>query len=447
MPRFATTAALLACIATTAAALAQQQVPVPPAHYAAQSSNSASQDPNRPQMPIIDVEFPGGEVLAFVQAVQKAAMASEAKTPVNVMVPAEAGMITLPAISLKRVSAETALETLRYAFGMQGQHQFETRNMTNNGDQGLTFAIQYSPGRSAAMATNQNMMMPPIQSEAYSLRELISAPMDLPQSDAALRMSDDAVLGALKLAAELEAGDSRVAPSQLLFHPDSQLLIARGTPDQHRLINSVLSQLSDTIQQRRHLYSDAAVRKRAAELQRLDLEAQVQAARAQFDRALTELRPAEAELQRIEQLVAAGSAGSGELERARANLEIARANASAAEANAVLAARRRELIEEGFAESTAGASPREQIMVIYDLRDLASYKRDFFDLVKTVIAPDGKMDVKPISGDTSGSIAVRASRAQHEILVAVFNTSRRLKTNEPKLPGITLDQLIQQSKE
>jgi hypothetical protein len=446
MRRFATLTALpcLTALAITAAAIAQQPNPAVPGRPTPSPQPAAASDPNRPPMPIIDVEFPGGPLSDFVRAIQAAAMESTAKTPINVIIPTEATDIRITAISLKRVSAETALESLRYAFGIQGTHQLEARNMTNSGDEGLTFAIQYAPGR--VFPQHQNAVpIQPVQSEAYSLRDLISAPSDMPQDDPTLRMSADSVLAALKLAAELEAADGRIAPTQLLFHPDTQLLIARGTPDQHRLISSVLAQLADTLEQRRGLAADDVASRRHAELQRIEMQAQMEAAKAQLDRAISEQRPAQAELERLEKLFATGSANASELERARAQLEVARANARAAESHAVMLQRRQAVLEGEFGGALLPSS--ERILAIYDLRDLNSFKGDFYQLVKQVIGKEGKMSVKPAGGDSTGTIEVLATRAQHEALVSIFNTARRLKANEPKLPGITLDQVLQKPKE
>lgn len=423
------------------ASLAQQPVP---AGRVPGGQQQPSREENRPPMPVIDVEFAGGPVREFIKAVQKASMEAAAKTPVNVMVPAEAAEVSLPAVSLKRVSAETALETLRYAFGMQGQHQFETRNMTNEGDEGLTFAVQYAPGRGSAQMQPMGPM-PQVLSEAYSLRDLIDTPEGLPADDQSLRMSPDAVLGALKIAAELEATDARVTPTQLLFHKDTQLMIARGTPDQQRLVINVLSQLRATMEQRRERFADAQSRERNTQLQRVELEAQIQHARAQLDRANSELGPAEEAVARLGQLVAAGSASKADLERAQANLDVARANARAAETNVMMHLRRQEILETGGVKGNAPAA--DLLVAIYDVRDLANFKGDFFSLVKQVIGREGKSEVHPTGGDTTGSLVVRATRERHELLVSIFNIARRLKTNEPNLPGQTLEQLIDKSKE
>lgn len=441
MRRLFTMAVPAALLLASGVCVAQQPVP---AGRLPGGQQQPSREENRPPMPIIDVEFVGGPVREFVKAVQKASMESAAKTPVNVMVPAEAAEVALPAVSLKRVSAETALETLRYAFGMQGQHQFETRNMTNEGDEGLTFAVQYAPGRGSAQMQPMGPM-PQVMSEAYSLRDLIDTPEGLAANDPGLRMSADAVLGALKLAAELEATDARVTPTQLLFHKDTQLLIARGTPDQQRLVMSVLQQLRATMEQRRERFADAQSRERSTQLQKVEVEAQIQHARAQLDRAISELGPAEAEVQRIGQLLAAGSASKTEQERAQANLDVARANARAAETNVMMHLRRQEILEAEGAQ--AGAAHGDLLVAIYDVRDLASFKGEFHRLVKQVIGREGSMEVRAGVGDPTGSLVVRAPRDRHELLVSIFNTARRLKTNEPKLPGQTLEQLIDKSKE
>ncbi|MBX3404460.1 MAG: hypothetical protein KF699_13700 [Phycisphaeraceae bacterium] len=412
-----------------------------------QPTRPTSRQEGRPPMPIIDVDFAGGTVREFVKAVQKAAMESAAKTPVNVMFPAEAADVRLEAISLRRVSAETALATLRFAFGMQGQHQFDTTNMTGDGDEGLTFALRYSTGRGGQQTAAQppfTSQVEAIIAQAHSLRDLITTPAGLPQSDPSLRMSPDTVLGALKVAAELEAADSRGAPAQLLFHPDTQLLIARGTGRQLQLIVDVLGQLHRTMEQRREALAQSETRARKAELQMVELEGLMGQAKAQLERATSELRPAQAEVSRLEQLVASGNASGTDLERARANVDIARANVRSADAHLVMLSKRREALERGLGDVQPSAV--EAVVAIYDLRDLANFKADFNAIVKQVIGDDGRMEVRPISGDTTGSLVVRAPRDRHEILVSIFNIARRLKTNEPKLPGQTLEQLIEKTR-
>jgi len=163
---------LIAALALSSAAIAQQPgVPTraqpEPTPTTPTSASAAAREGARPPMPIIDVEFAGGTLQEFVKAVQKAAIESAAKTPVNVMIPSEAANIAIPAISLKRVSADTALSTLQYAFGMQ---QLHARNMTNQGDEGLTFAIQHFPNRPSPQGPGSPLTsLVPVRSEAYSL--------------------------------------------------------------------------------------------------------------------------------------------------------------------------------------------------------------------------------------------------------------------------------------
>ena len=144
LPLFASVA--LSCVASAQSEPNQGLSAAQAAHAAVVRNQPAAPRPDfvRPPMPIIDVEFAGGSVQEFVSAIQKAATQSAAKTPVNVMVPSEAAEVPLPAVSLKRVSAETALQTLQYAFGNQGPFQLRSDNMTRDGDEGLTFALQFS---------------------------------------------------------------------------------------------------------------------------------------------------------------------------------------------------------------------------------------------------------------------------------------------------------------
>ena len=438
-PRFLTALPIAAALAVGSLAHAQEGgQPARP-----QNSDPVASAQPRPSMPVIDVDFKGGTVAQFVQAVQQAAMQAS-KTPVNIMVPAEAQQVELPPIQFRRVSAETALQSLQYAFGDRNQHTFAARNMTSSGDESLTFAIQYVVGRTPGVPQSA-FPMQPTMSQAYSLRDLITAPPNASQSDASLRMSADTVLGALKLAAELESGDKRVEPTQLLFHPDTQLVIARGTQDQLRLIENVIGQLSATLAQRRDVVANDDARRQHTELQQIELQAQIDAAKAQLDRALSEQRPAQVEVARLEKLVASGSASTSDLERARAQREVAQANARAAEAHLAMLERRREILSRGAGHTTVPDT--ERIVGLYDLRDLNSFKGDFYQLVKQVIGKEGTMSVKPAGGDSTGTIEVRTTRAQHEALVSIFNTARRLKSNEPKLPGITVDQVLQKDKE
>ncbi len=87
------------------------------------------------------------------------------------------------------------------------------------------------------------------------------------------------------------------------------------------------------------------------------------------------------------------------------------------------------------------------VLAVYDVRDLAAFKSDLNRLVRLVVGEAGSIDVRPASGDTTGSLVVRAPRDRHEILVSIFNTARRLKNNEPNLPGITLEQIIEKPRE
>ena len=52
------------------------------------------------------------------------------------------------------------------------------------------------------------------------------------------------------------------------------------------------------------------------------------------------------------------------------------------------------------------------------------------------------MKVQAASGDMTGTLVVRATPADHRVLVQALNLIRRAKANEPKLPGLDADELI-----
>jgi hypothetical protein len=392
--------------------------------------------------PILSVEFPGGTVKGFVEAVRQAARADR----VNVIVPKEAESVQIPAISLRDVTAYTALQSLEYAVIGDSGYQFKVARIGKTDESSATFAIQfYSRGMQQASSSAARL-----ETRVISIHDLISPPPGLP-NDPAMVTSPETLLNALKAASQLDV-DSSVPPPEIMFHKESELLIIRGTPEQLQTMQSVVGQLASSLDSRRTAGAAAADRERQSRLQKAELRAQIDLNHSQAAMAAAQLDQATADFNRLKQLVDAGQASVADLDNAKTHLAQARGmleQAATAERNlkekqAILEARAQ---AGGGPDGTGSPGSEMPVLVIYDYRDLQAFSEDLWAIIKAVIKlGGGTLDVnRDVQGP--GTLALRATPAEHAVIVKALNAMRRAKANEPKLPGLDAEDLIRKSQD
>lgn len=249
--------------------------------------------------PVVSVHFPGGTLEEYIGALQQAA----GDKPMNVVVPASAKKVELPAITLRNVSVFTALSAVRSAFEENSEHRFDVRPVGDPMD--LTYAVEYLRVERSAPATRGGQAAATRILEVYSIRDLIEPPASAggePQAKVEFESILSAVDAAMGMFDEKD-------PPKLLFHKETGLLLVSGTPYQTEVVGNLIRRIRDDLQRR--WAEERGARKQSAEQQR-----RVAIARTEVQIAQKELALAEEQLARIKQLAEQGMTPRDELSAA-----------------------------------------------------------------------------------------------------------------------------------
>lgn len=254
------------------------------------------------QGPIINLEFPGGTLREYIAAVQRAA----GQETVNVLVPAEAANLPLPPISMKQVSARTALEALRWAFPQRSPHVVRIVPVGGPGSVSPTFAVEYVP---TGIVSASGATPPPDRVDVLSIRDLIDP------ADGGAGLPVEALLTSVEAALALNGTDRK---PELRFHEASGLLIVRGTVDQIDIVRDLVDEIQADTKRRRVAARERAQREAEEQFhkRRLDIEIELQE---------RELRAAKEHAARMEQALRHGQASADMVQAAK--LEEARQEA------------------------------------------------------------------------------------------------------------------------
>lgn len=456
--RFPALAAALACAIAASPAAAQPTAPTP------RPPAAAVPEPD-PAAPLINVQFDGGTVAQYVDTVKAAC----SQSPINVILPAEAADIPLPAIKLINVSAATALDAIVFSQPASGDYQFEVESVGSRSPrESRTFAVRFASrakyNRTSPVAA-PIAPVPPRSSRVYSLRSLIEMPEDVSAPDPALVMQIDDILPALQAAAELEqraaGADNRDIPApEFMLHKDSKLLIVRATESQQSLVQAIIAELRETLAPRRRRAAEAADLARAATMEKVTIQAQLEQARIQVQRCLAEVDHARARLDRTRQLHDAGHVDDMELARASRDLDTAQSNARSADVLLHSVESRLEVLN---AQIAAGDTPGRRLAasfgppveVIYEIRDIQPFHRGLYDYLSLLLPAgwDGPEKYPPgglaptLNSFKGGTMQISATPDQHRLIVGYLNALRRAKSGEPDLPGLDADDLIQRARQ
>jgi len=187
----------------------------------AASDRSAGQDGQDAQL--ISLNFPGGTVLAYVNAVRKAA------GDFNVVIAPEAAEVQMPAVNVKQITVAAAIDLL----------------------DGRTLDL---PGRRVQLAAMQMPVYDTLERQTYQVLAKASGRPTVRAASvwtvAALLDADipaEAVLSAVETAIEVVASSTR---PDVRFHEDTALLIASGDHDQLQAIEHVLDSLNESVSHR-----------------------------------------------------------------------------------------------------------------------------------------------------------------------------------------------------
>lgn len=356
-----------------------------------------------PAAPVVSVNYAGGTVAAYVEALRKAAQPK----PVNVILSRSAAAETIAPISLQNVGLDTALMAIEPAAGVSSGtwriRRIDPRSPGVTGGQGTSpaFSIDFAEARAAPSAE-------PASVEVFSIASLVRMPgvvEDVPLLDAVIRQGEgrlslQAVLDAVRSA--LEIGEDRADKPELKYHEESSLLIVRGTAKQHRAVRQVIERLEMDRDRTTSRAAEAAKRQRALEIdaQRLRIDMQVQA---------QELHVRQQELAEALKLVEAGAAPTSH----RTTLEIVVAKSQARLQQLELELKRIELEMTGAA-GAAGAAERT-----YGVEGLASKMAAVYRLIEVMREADAS-DLPRYHHADGGALVLTATERQHKVFAAAI---------------------------
>lgn len=392
---------------------------------------SPDQDEGRLQSTLytlISVEFPGGTVTDYIEAVKKAA--KKAGIDVNVICPSEAREVPVSSITLKSVTLDTAMNALCASFSGSSDYGFDVAGVGKEANESPTFALRiavygrnphYQPGPGGKMMQVGGSDRSSI--DVLAVRDLIEPPPGTPVNDST-RVTKDTLMQAVNAAFSLQQ-DAK--PPEILFHAETGLLIVRGTTEQNNLAATVLNRIRDDLVQRRNQSAkgtDSAAsraRRRAGMMARLDVY------KAEYEEARTTL-------ERNTKLSIEGTIPAEALSKSR--LDVVRSEGKLKEALAEVEAAQAEARESGDGEpaTTSSASGAVLVRDVYEVYDLHVAPTDMAKLFLAMAGPNGSVsDVQ--SATESKKITVTAEESKHDNIKLLLTLMRLSNTESAKFPA------------
>ena len=198
--------------------------------------------------PRVSVQFPGGTLKDFVQAIRAVA------ADVNIVLPDRADKVPVPPITLRNALVMNALEAAAVVQD-RDEYQMQVKAFAAGREQAPVYAIRIEAPRStspvgpAGGASNTRVL---------SLRTITEAPPALP-ADPSLVMSAETVLTAVKAGLTVAS----LAPV-LKYHAESGLLFVQGPVTAGELVATILRQIESDVTARRNETQRALAQKAAS---------------------------------------------------------------------------------------------------------------------------------------------------------------------------------------
>lgn len=342
---------------------------------------------------VLSVDFKGGTVEEYLKALERSA---EGK-PVNVVVPEEAKVVPLPAITLRKVRLRSALEAIQAAFSMDSEHMFDVRPI---GDENTDMVYSLRYGRSSRSRQGAQPGRPSAERhlEVFSIRDLIDPPSGGAAGGSKVEYTE--ILAAIDGAMSL----SKEPAPEILFHKETGLLLVGGSPAQTAVISVLLARVHDDLVSR--WKEEAASRRNSASQARA-----LTIARTELQLAEREASLAEDRFLRSRKLADSGNIPVEQV--AEAELALARAMG--------LVERRRLEAAQVSEEMAANDGPGRTV-VVYDLADLQKRDPQVAAVVGRVADLAGARSEKA----TDSSVVINATEPQHAAIKALLESMRRL---------------------
>lgn len=265
--------------------------------------------------PLVDIDFQGGTLSAFVEVIRAAL--DDQQPGVNFMLRQGAGEIPIPAVTLRRVSPESALRAACPA-------EF-ARVSTIEGGGSDIIVVDLLGGNALGELDRRQSQVEQRRQQGLERTSGPTPGMSLPGGSRATEASaesliqiysvKDIVTGGTQLGAVMDAVKTTLAVQreepqpELLYHEESGVLIVRGSRSQHIVVHELLATLRDDSRSRQAEASEAL--KRAAMAQDRTREVQTRVETMQLDLDLQR-----AKLARLQKLVEEGLATEDDINAA-----------------------------------------------------------------------------------------------------------------------------------
>ncbi len=185
-------------------------------------------------MPLYSVKFNGGSVGDYLEAIR----AGSEGSPLNVTCSEEVLNKLIGSVTLEKVNLHTALNAVAAA-STDPNVSFQAQAL----DYGLPRDTGALPAYSLVMSKSSSAQRKNSEVKTFSLREYVGEA----KGDAAVKRATSLISA---VEAALGSDESAAQRWVVKFHPDSNLLIVRGNPDDIAVANQVVTQLvSETVNQ------------------------------------------------------------------------------------------------------------------------------------------------------------------------------------------------------
>jgi hypothetical protein len=364
---------------------------------------------------------------------------------VIVVVPSEAASAQLPAIDLTAVTVATALESIQWVFQSSRDIQARVSDFGNPDEQSLSFALEIAR---SWMTTSQGPIFPgasiapdnSVSLETYSIRDLTES---LGNGNAA--QGAERVIAAIDAAFSLD--NSGQEPAKIVLHPDTSLLIMRGTRDQIEIAGDVIGRLSSDAQRAREKQDEEDRMMTALDDLAFQSQSSLQSLIDRRDMVRERLDGAQKALDRIEELAKAGHAGEGELITHRDAVRVMRSELQEIGLEITETERELDRIEASRASiidkyTQASATSEVSLQVTYKLNELQPYSADLAAAIAAVAGSSARVS-GPVAVDVgSGTIVVDAPERGQRAAIALINLARKLKAGDPNLPTMSVEEML-----
>ncbi len=369
--------------------LAMTSLPAPDAQPGA-APTTRSADPQS----TFDLNFGGGTVGQYLDSLAGV-------TTVNIVATEEVRALPMPAVRLRGVSAWASVELVESMFIDPSTGAVQMRSVSEEDSAPIYVLSVIFQG----MPNMRPQPPAPSVNEIFSVGNVLRPASEEP-SDLQVKKIFEMIDSAMTLAPADEK-------PELAFHDDTQMLVFRGSPEQRRLIESVLERYQQS-------WVGSAERARALrnDLAGVELEAQTSAIEAEAARG--RVQHLMARLEELRQMHAAGNVSIGEIRSAEDEANQATADAQIQSARAEYARQQAEAIARQLSGLTASQEPT---IVIYDFRGLGA-QGDRVGLAFKALLDAAQFPGTEMSADGSGMVTLRASTTLHETMHYLLNHVR-----------------------